>query len=645
MSFRILYDKKLVQSSSRVDSLKTVYISDELKIDVVSNSITGRTPQGGHYACVGNIVGKRNQSGSLSRLDGIREFIESEIDSSTLHDLTEQLEGFFLIISVDKDGVCTVRSDRFAKVEVYIQRPNEGVALASNLSLLPEDPSLGGFDQAALAHMMTYYGYCPPKQHTIYKSVRRLGVGDTAIIKEGDISIDHSPFSPVEAGKYGEQEHQEYADLFLSHLKTAGSSKGNVVFLSSGWDSTAILAGLVHLFGADKVRAVTGRMRYSERSGVCNQIEIDRAQKMADYYGVKLSFVEFDYVDKAPEFFDANRQLMRSHQLYGLTGLSHGRLAEFTKQSSECDEAVFAGEISDGAHNLGFSQYATIFHPSYGFREYSDKMASYLFGPTFLLLLQQGEHEKDPIFNLMTTRAPGVKYDPIVSDPDQRTMQLLTSFFLRNGRIPLWSLANSRLLTQEGGSFYTEEMQKTYLTEAAAQATPGTIYSWYLHLYNSFHWQGGTVRSMSVMADNLRLNLDIPYWDGGIQDFLSAMPEDWGRGLDLNPTKFPLKWMLKNRIDYPYELQTGPHSYTYDVDHSFNHSEEVFCHSKMMPVFQRALASKPYRQILSSDIFNLTYIDDLVDDYVSGKPISVAALTDIIPVILLSYIGWYGQQR
>ena len=45
------------------------------------------------------------------------------------------------------------------------------------------------------------------------------------------------------------------------------------------------------------------------------------------------------------------------------------------------DQRVFAGdrdagEISDGVHNFGFSQFLTIFHPSLEFREYADKMAS-----------------------------------------------------------------------------------------------------------------------------------------------------------------------------------------------------------------------------------------------------------------------------
>ena len=53
------------------------------------------------------------------------------------------------------------------------------------------------------------------------------------------------------------------------------------------------------------------------------------------------------------------------------------------------------------------------------------------------------------------------------------------------------------------------------------------------------------------------------------------MQEDWGRGLEMKPTKFPLKWALENEIDYPIKFQKGPHSYLYDVDPSFNHISEI----------------------------------------------------------------------
>ena len=209
---------------------------------------------------------------------------------------------------------------------------------------------------------------------------------------------------------------EEYADTLLESIEAAGSRHGNVVYLSSGWDSTSLLGCLVKLFGARKVRAVIGRMLYSERAGVINQFELDRARAMADYYGVRLDVVDFDYRKEIPAVFERLQPLLRAHQIAGMTLISHGTLADFAARTTGGDETVFAGEISDGAHNLGFSQFATIFHPVLEFREYADKMGSYLFGPTFLGLFRNGQFRNDVIYALFRGRAGDAVFDEPAAD-------------------------------------------------------------------------------------------------------------------------------------------------------------------------------------------------------------------------------------
>jgi len=432
--------------------------------------------------------------------------------------------------------------------------------------------------------------------------------------------------------------------LFLSHLQENASEEKNLVYLSSGWDSTSILAGLIHLFGKKKVTGIIGKMKFSKRSGCCNQIEIDKAKKFAQYYGIKLDIVDFDLTVEDKSYFETLRSKMRKNQLYAITGLTHDKLAIKASSLSRKNTQIFAGEISDGAHNLGFSQYATIFHPSYGFREYSDKMASYLFGPTFLSLLMNGQYLNDPIYQLFKSRFTGIIFDELRDKPKDINLQLLTSFFLRNARSPLWSLDNEPILTSKGRTHYTQEMQKKYLMNIAKGMSIDNIYASYLYLYNSFHWQGSTVRSLQTMADYYQLSTDLPFWDSQLQDFLAKMPEDWGRGLDLNHTKYPLKKMLKDKLDYPYDYQEGAHSYTYDIDHSFNHAQEIYCFSELTKDFQESVKNKPYHKILSREYFDLEFIDGLVDEYIqSPEETNVANLTKLVPIIMLCYVGWYGK--
>jgi hypothetical protein len=386
-------------------------------------------------------------------------------------------------------------------------------------------------------------------------------------------------------------------------------------------------------------------MKYAERSGVINQFEIDRAQAIADYFGdraqaiadyfgVKLDTIEFDYWRRGPEDMDRLRPFLRSHQLSNMAVLNHAILAEYVAQRSD-GEAVFAGEISDGVHNLGFSQFTTIFHPVLEFREYSDKMASYLFGPTFLGLLWDDKFQNDPVYNLLRGRLGESVFDEPAPDQTGRTRQLLASFFLRPNRIPLWSLRNMNLLTEKGRECYSGEMEVSYLAKPAAEATADTLYSWYLHLYNSFHWQGSTVATLALTAKHYGLDMGLPFWDSRLQEFLAAMPESWGRGLDLKPTKYPLKWMLEHYV--------GPHSYLYDVDPSFSHAAEIMYGSAFVPYFKNLLQSRPYRDLLSSDMFDLAYIDGLVDRYLEGSETRGAELNDLAPICWLSAIGWYAN--
>jgi hypothetical protein len=199
------------------------------------------------------------------------------------------------------------------------------------------------------------------------------------------------------------------------------------------------------------------------------------------------------------------------------------------------------------------------------------------------------------------------------------------------------------MLTAEGSAEYSKEMESTYLCNAAEAATQDTLYAWYLHLYNSFHWQSSPVATLSLTAEANGFHLALPFWDSRIQEFLSAMPEAWGRGLDLKPTKYPLKWMLKNRIDYPMHLQVGPHSYLYDVDHSFTPAAEVLYHSALTPYFKDLLRPRNYREQLSSDIFDLTYIDGLVERHLDGAEIRGGGFDDLVSLCWHMAVGWYDR--
>lgn len=632
MNFRISVDNEINENSCG----ELIYKEDGIQIESEFQQAIVRKNSSGTVICLGKVKVKNK----LKSID----IYFNEINKNSFQSVNQDLEGRFILVLIVGTSLF-ICSDQFGKLDIYYQYNQDSITLASNFDLLPANPAKDGYNQAALIHTLTYYGYCPPKKDTLYNSVKRLGIDEYAHIQKRKLILTKRKFNAQITKSYNENKHDDYVDTFLSHLQDNASDEMNLVYLSSGWDSTSILAGLVHLFGKNKVSGVIGKMKFSKRSGCCNQIEIDKAKKFAKYYGIKLYEVDFDLTVENKSYFDELRAKMRRHQLYAITGLTHDKLAIQASSSSKNNTKIFAGEISDGAHNLGFSQYASIFHPSYGFREYSDKMSSYLFGPTFLSLLMNGQFINDPIYQLFKSRVGADIFDEVRDDPQEINLQLLTSFFLRNARLPLWSLGNEKILTSEGRTYYTQEMQKKYLVNIAKEMNVDNIYASYLYLYNSFHWQGSTVRSLQTMADYYQLSTDLPFWNSQLQDFLAKMPEGWGRGLDLNHTKYPLKKMLKDKLDYPYDFQEGAHSYTYDIDHSFNHAQEIYCYSALTKDFQNSVKDKSYHKILSKDYFDLDYIDSLVDEYIkSPEEIKVAHLTKLVPIIMLCYVGWYEKK-
>jgi hypothetical protein len=320
--------------------------------------------------------------------------------------------------------------------------------------------------------------------------------------------------------------------------------------------------------------------------------------------------------------------------------LNFSLLSDFINKNSSEEDSIFSGEISDGVHNLGFSQFATILdHPDLDFREYADKMACYMFSPSFIKTILDGNYQKDIVYNFLKNRSSNSIFDNIDGyDKTDLFIKILSSFFIYPKRFPFYSMDNSAILSQKARKEYSETYQKIYLREISEKLSPEKIYSAIIYLYNSFHWQGSTVKVIGKSLERYNKQIKLPFWDISVQNFLSQMPESWGRGLDLKNTKYPLKWVLKNKINYPLHLQKGPHSYLYDVNPGFSHLAETLYGSAMNSFFREILKSGKYKNALDSDYFNLNYIKEIIESFNSGEELSGQKLNDIGSLILLSLI-------
>ncbi|MBI5403290.1 MAG: hypothetical protein HY959_07795 [Ignavibacteriae bacterium] len=563
------------------------------------------------------------------------------VESGNAKKIYDSIEGSFYFIKISSVGI-SFYTDRYCKKDIFYFSEGNDFLISDTLECFFETGLAGEFVPVSLVAFFTLYGNYPPKKHTLHSGISRLGVNETLTVSGKGLKIIKTENNLHGIKDYNNTNLEEYYELLFSAVKNRSSENGiNWIYLSSGWDSTSILTLLKQAYPSEQIRGVIGEMIYSERSGVINKFEVDRAKAFADYYGIKLDVVPLDYT-KQDIIASMNTivPFMKNNLVNSFNTFNFFMLSDFIGRNAGKDDVVFSGEISDGVHNLGFSQYATILdHPDLGFREYADKMSSYLFGPSFLKAVNGNNYEKDIIYNFLKNRYGAAKFGSVLNlSKEKQNTEMLASFFLAPRRIPFYGMENMAMFTEKARNEYLSVFKSEYLNEYGKNLSTENIYSAIIHLYNSFHWQGSTVKVIGKSLGRFGKDIKLPFWDTGIQDFLSQMPESWGRGLDFNSTKFPLKWILKNKTDYPIHLQKGPHSYLYDVNPGFSHLAEVLYGKRLNSYFKNLLQDRKFNLHLTGDYFNQEYLNGITGDYLNGTELGGQKLNDLGSLVLFSLI-------
>jgi len=145
------------------------------------------------------------------------------------------------------------------------------------------------------------------------------------------------------------------------------------------------------------------------------------------------------------------------------------------------------------------------------------------------------------------------------------------------------------------------------------------FYSSVQYLYNSFHWQGSTVSTMNHYPNENGLKMYLPFWNMAIQNFTDKMPENWGRGLELKPTKFPLKESFKKFLSYPPYLEEGPHSYMYDVNQYVSPHTELIINPKTKKYILKIFKKYHPLEFLDKKNFKHNLINQQIKNYSRGE--------------------------
>lgn len=632
-------------TSSGLENIMSLKNGKKLHVSLNDASFILRLQKNKYVYLFGELFYYTKINGNIRLIDAdSQQYLKKVFSENSLHTIIPRLEGQYIGIFIDKDNQkARIFSDRYARLDTFYSNQDSNFCFATDLDLIFEKVK-PKHDQKMLAHLFSAYGWYTPKGLTIYNNVKQLRVGEIITLSGTGIKSETIKFKPLKIREYGEDDLDVYYRILRDSVIARANRDGKTwVSSSSGWDSSSLLGILVNEFGPKNVDMLAGSMQYSDETAVINKFELDKIKKIGKFYGIKPNIVTFDIKSKnATDYWKGVLPFFKSKHMYSYASYNFSKLSKGLFTRNGADQVIFNGETSDSFHNFGFSQFATFFHTEKTFTEYADKMNCYLYGPSFLKKVFDGTFKKDKVFQIFKNMMPGVEFNLNWKNREEAIERYLQPFFYGSPRIPFAKTSANPALTQRGQKEVYCFPYREYMPEVLSGLSESNIYSWLIYLYHSFHSQGSTVNIHKHAMESNDHRWRAPYNDYRLIEFLSKAPESWGRGLDLNNTKYPLKWVVKNKIKFPYELlDTGPHSYLYDVIEGFSLGAEVTYRSGVTEFFKESVKSKPYHSLLSDKYFDIRYLDKLVSDFLAGKEASGQDFNSLVSLITLCITGWY----
>lgn len=592
----------------------------------------------------GDIFYHIKDDGNIKLIDsGSNKYLKSLFSKHHLKDIITHLEGQYAGIFVDEiRKKIRIFSDRYARHDIFYTVENNNFYCATDLDFI-FDRVKPAYDQKMLAHLFSVYGWYTPKGTTIYSNVKQLKVGEIINFSASGFKSEIIEFKPHKIEDYSDEQLQSYYRMLRDSVVARANRNGKTwVSSSSGWDSSLLLGLLVNEFGAENVGMISGSMKYSEGTDVINKFEINKIKKIGAFYGIRPRIVDFDLKSKkASNYWQKFLPYYKSKHNYTYVTYNFATLSGGLNDIAGNDQVIFNGETSDSFHNFGFSQFATFFHTKKAFTEYADKMNCYLYGPSFFKKVIDGSYEKDKVFQIFK-KMTGVEFASGFRNKDEVIESYLFPFFHGSPRIPFAKTFVNPAFNAFGQKGIYKFPYREYMPQIIEELAENNMYSWFIYLYHSFHSQGSTVNIQKHAMEYHNHKWRSPFNDYRLIELLSKAPEKWGRGLEMNNTKYPLKWVAKNKIKFPYDLlDEGPHSYLYDIIEGFSLFAEITYRSGVTEFFKESLKGKEYKDILSDEYFDVKYLDRLSTDYLKGIEVTGQDFNNLVALITLSITGWY----
>lgn len=468
-------------------------------------------------------------------------------------------------------------------------------------------------------------GYTPVAE-TFYPGVSRPGTderiefsasGVTRRVEKRERAIE--PFGKLMIDRY---------DTLITDAIHARASKGqNVVMNSGGWDSTSLIYLLLKGRDAASISSIVFDVLLPDGQSF-NSYEVDKANRIAKFYGISVDRAVIDYSDKGLiPFWESQLENLRENHIY--FWLHHLKMASQIGAKASKGTAAFNGECSDSIHNFGYSQFVSVNYDNLYLREYADKMKSYLYGPTFFGRIEDGSYAADKVYQFFTYYYGAERFEDAKGwDARRKRDAYLQAFMWSYPRVPFAKWQNASYSTDALRSGFAKHLSERYLADASANATTKTLYYYLLQQYRQFHFQGWPIHANGVALAPFGVSCRIPFMDSRLINYMYSMPEDWGRGLEIRTTKYPLRYLANEKWRMPIHIleEGGPHSYIAESDTRWTYAGgkwsiycEIMYKSVFKGYFQSLFKRTPLESYFDPAFFDLKAFQAAIDGFHAGQ--------------------------
>ncbi len=571
------------------------------------------------------------------------EFLKKKLLNFKVTEFINSVEGIYNGVYLDTEKNETIIFCDYLNRKNFFYTESENTLTAStNLKNIIFDLSEIKYNQQGLLSYLTM-GYTPSYQ-TFYEGVNRFTNNEYIRIATGKVSHEFIT-EKYEIENYDKSYLDKYDEL-ISNSILSRSSATNFVLNSGGWDSTSIIYHLLKSHDAANVNSVVYETKLSN-GDVYNIYEIDKVKRISDYYGIKSDKIEIDFNDKKLiDSWEGIRDELKNYHTYFFMDMSKA-VHDIAQRNNSA--AIFSGEASDSIHNFGFSQFVSVTYSNKELREYGDKMKSYLFSPSFFNSILEGDYSENKIFQFFRYYFDEKNFDGVHKTKEDLLTSYFKSFMLSSERVPFAKAISSSFASDSLQKKFISNQSKNIFDSIVSEATPQNLYYTLLQLYRYYHFHSPQIEVKHSPLRSKGNNCKIPFLDSSLVKFMYSMPESWGRGLELKPTKYPLRYLANERWDIPLHIleELGAHSYISESDKKWNYSGgswslncEVIYNSVFGEHYKSILSEIEIEKYFSPDYFKTDLMKKAVDDFINGKQ-DLENVGFIYKLGVLFFIGLY----